>query len=396
LLSTYIANLVFSVFNFFITDNPYSAFHAGNAGELSGVYSNTFYFNVAGILVTSVILINFLNYRCEIKTARVPLILFVGRIVFGIINGGIFLYPITYIYDFLINILVLSLVINSSKNYDYKNEIKYIFIFSIITFFLGVLLALINPNIWGFLPFEFSRDARGEVTLAYVTGSIITLPSLLVSNYKIKKFTRFIIYLLLIIIVASTATRTALLQLIIPLFIFLVLSPRSKNKLFFITIFLLTIIYYFDLIYNYFIAFGSFGPDAIDLILNGRLELWNYYYNQFLNSPLFGCGANLINSKNYDSIAVSEIGLLRILAQDGIFIALIQVYIVICAAIQSIKSVKSNYSDEYNLFASYIVLSLIPFYIFQDYSRILNISDFIFWFFIYYQYIIFIRKKSHE
>ena len=193
----YYVYIIFMGMNFFLTPNPFSALHSGRAGHGSDFFSDSFFIIPAYIVLTSICIVQILEYK--FTYSRRVLIACFFMILSGVITGVIFTETITYLYNIIIIIGVSSLALlhytNLEKyNSDYVKISKHLTIFMII----GVILALVFPNRYGWLPFEFSRESRGEVTLWNVMGifSIFPAISIIIFN-KYKKINAIIVSLIM-------------------------------------------------------------------------------------------------------------------------------------------------------------------------------------------------------
>jgi len=381
-------NVIFAVINFFISANPYAGFHGGNAGEDSGIYASSLYLNISGIMLMSLIVLTIFKKKYKFKLYFTSLIYCLLLLLTGIFNDGLKTHLITYIYDVLVFILTFSIagndIVKGNNNYD----INLLFKITFTLYIFGCIFAIINPNVWGYLPFEFSRETRGENTLAYLTGSMIILPVLIISNYKSNIFIRFFAFLILLIITLSTSTRTALIVIFFPVIVYLLLQKNCTYLKRFWYVFIFLGVYLLKFLISFFIYDSPIaGLSSLEYSFSGRLELWDYLWNSLNNSPIIGSGAFLISKIDREIIAKSEVGLLVTAAEHGVIIALIKLYIVLVALYKSFRTIMNVSLNEYALFTSYITIVLFPFFLFQDYSRIMNISDFIFWYSVFYQYL---------
>jgi len=128
------------------------------------------------------------------------------------------------------------------------------------------------------------------------------------------------------------------------------------------------------------------NQSVLESTLTGRLDLWAYYWNAFLEHPWLGGGAFLLErASNYGGIAKSEIGVLKTAAEYGLPVALLQLTAVGTALYGSIKELMQRSGCEMDDFTALLVLALTPNFILQDHARVLNFTDILFWYSVFWQ-----------
>lgn len=365
--------------NFFLTPNPFSAAHSGRAGLGT---SDSFFITPAYIVLLSLFL-PLIVQRKIILDYKMIIAVFL-LILSGIYTEAILSNSKTYVYNILSFLTVGSLAVVSFINRGI-GEFNVLKLAKTLTFILvfGILLAVIFPLRYGYLPFEFSRVTRGEITFWNITGVLILYPTVAILAYKKHKVKIFIVIsLLMTLIILSTATRAHVVMSLLPFIIVLFLNAKPVYKLL-VTIFTLPVL---PLFHRPIIAFFS-GQNAnysYD-ITNGRFELWSYHFEAFLASPLFGNGAFFKErAGNYFGLAQSEIGPLLWLSENGILFGSVMVIFLIKAihiALRLLKKGKGITDTEF--FFSVVFLSMLP-NIVQTFGRVLNVEDLIFWFSVFY------------
>lgn len=387
--NTVLVNLLFTVImlmslNFFLTQNPFSALHSGEVGFVQGA-STSFFLAPAYIILFSILIMVF-KYRNIMIDYKVVIILCVF-ILSGIITNSIFQQPQTYLYNITSFSLLLSLAISSYK-VDNRSEIKSLGkIIKVMSFLLivGIVLAILFPYKYGILPFEFSRVTRGEVTYWNVTGLIVLYPILSIISYR-KLNLKYPIFLslIMILIIISTASRGQIVLSTLPFIIYFIFVSKPIVKIFSSILISALLIFFSKKIFNYFTDVSTNSSQQIDFT-NGRLVLWEYHWQYFINNFLIGAGPAFINKMNdYFGRADSEIGILMWFSEYGIVYGITMCIFVIKALITSISLImKGKDIKDVELLVSLIFLSMLPNLV-QSYARILTIDDMIFWFSIFY------------
>lgn len=388
LLSTYYIYLILMTINFFLTKNPYSAYHSGSIGNKSKIISKYFFISPAYLILLAALIVFFMNIRKEnvykVFVGKIYLLLLlIFLIISGIITNVIFFKVQTYMYDivmiFLVVILAYSDVKNKKKFYNIDG-IKKILKISIFVFILGIVLAFLKPNIYGILSIKYSRIYRGEITYWLVSGLPLIFPTLLLLSYEKTRYKILIVlYSVYVIIIFFTGARALLISSLIPFLVYFYI--KNKNMRF---LFLLLIPIIISMSKKY--IFLDYGLDNLDKILNGRFDLWKYHFEAFLSSPILGNGAFLLErSQNYKGIAKSEIGILKWFSENGIVFGSFMVFLSLRAIkkviIYSIKNYEKIKMMDKILFIIYLSIFL---NILENYSRILKFDDFLFWYITFY------------
>ncbi|WP_070328414.1 hypothetical protein [Exiguobacterium aurantiacum] len=385
--SFYFTYAFLMIVNFFLTPNPYAALHSGKAGYQSLVHSTSFFINPAIILLISLLIVWSIVDKKAIFDIRILLLISLMWIS-SLYNNLIVSSFTTLAYDSIVFLLVSIFALNLQKNKDgqnftFKTLNKVLIIITFIVI-LGFILTLLKPNVYGYLPFEFSRLSRGEVTLWNITSVFLiytTLSIIAYRKFKIKVYL-FISFFILIII-ASTMTRSLILLTVLPFLIYVFFLSKPIVKALFVLLSILFISIIFKIGITNFLMTGldSAGNFSLEIFLNGRLELWSFHFNEFWKSPFLGNGVGFMKESFYSADAVSEVGLLLFFSEKGLFYGLLISYFLLTALFRSIKilSGKSNSnSTDLQLFMAIIFLTMLPNFL-QDYGRILNIEDAIFW-----------------
>ena len=376
-----------------LTPSPYSALHSGKVGMY--VNSTTFTLNPAFLLLFSVIVVYLIDFHKSKYTIKLNVGWLFAFIILlsGIINSRLFESAKTYVYDLLVILFVCYLSIrdgdiqrnNTSQfDYDYK-AMSYIMMALMM---IGLILVYLASGKYGIIYFEFSRKSRGEVTI----WSLFSVPVFLVifscinDLLKNKSKLLFIITIISVIITLSTATRTQALLFMICLFVTWLEQDFNVKKLFGFGAFLCIVIFGFDIISDFFLLNqSSINSNTVSVILNGRFGLWEYYWNLFVTHPIIGYGPVSISYEMGRLLgATSEIGILKNATTYGIFFVIVEIYVVLKALRNSMIIIKSKeqfkYYDQMIVFLFWCCFPLII----QQHARILNYSDFIFWYSSFY------------
>ncbi|WP_141502204.1 O-antigen ligase family protein [Paenibacillus luteus] len=379
----YFAFVSMMILNFFLTANPFSALHSGKAGLNHNIISDKFFIVPAYlVLISLIILLIYVNkIVLDYKFTVAMCILLVS----GLYTQGLFTNLVTYVYNFLTFSLVASLALTMYKLDDNDEIINLKKIANILTVFLfaGILLALMFPNRYGFLPFEFSRQSRGEVTLWNVTGIFTLYPTIAIlafRKYKIKYY--IILSLIMTLIVLSTSTRAHVVITLLPFFIVILFNIKIIYKMILISFFVVFTLFFRE---NILVFIMGSNVNYSSDITNGRLELWQYHWEYILRNPLFGAGASFSERiGDYTGRAVSEIGALAWFSENGIIFGSILMLIIVTAAFRSVRLLlKGKNTTDIEMFFSLIMLSMFPNLI-QSYGRILSLEDMIFWFSVFF------------
>lgn len=404
---SYLSNVIYLLFfvfsvNFFCTNNPYMAYHSGRAGYGSLYQSDHFIINPAYLLITVLVII-FLKLIINRKflISKIGIVFTAISITICFINGSISNAYITVIYNSVSVIIVSSLAMNISQNYNLQpsKQNDYFELYKIINLLLliGIIAAILFRERYGKVNMDFSRISRGEITYWLVLGLHIwsTVISLTVFYFRKK-----IVYLIPIGVAGlfqlAFANRIALIVIIVPSLIYIIfLTNSSKKMILFTILFALSIINYNHIIF--FISGGNSIDDSAS-ILNGRDELWEFYYNSFINHPFIGAGLNLSGSSDYTGGAFSEIGVLKLFGEYGVVIGSFQLIILVYAlfkAFNILKNIKgTNKCRPADLIMIFFYSSCFIPFILESHSRILNLVDFYAWLSLYY--ILHRDKKDYQ
>ncbi|MDO5689928.1 MAG: hypothetical protein Q4G61_06745 [Tissierellia bacterium] len=393
---TYTIMSALMLLNFFLTPNPYSAFHSGRAATGADVISYKFFITPAFLVILTLLIIILLQRKLLI--CRITILYSVILIITGLINGGLLSSPITYIYNIIVWILLVSVVLlqvhkdNQDALIDEKicarrtSEFSARFIgFLSFLLVLGFAIASFFPKKYGLLTYDFSRIVRGEVTLWSVFGLFTLFPVYsLYINYQFDKKRYLLISCIIPIIALSVANRTDFILSILPFMI--ILSMRVVRR-FGTAVSLLVSIQILIII---IVSIRIISIDqSIDwaAMSTGRTNLWSTHWEVFISSPLIGIGP--FDAQLYSNIRLmgnSEVGFLRWFSENGIFIGSFLVIILAIATKNSLKELVNGYNTSRYFIPSLIVLSLLP-NVVQSHGRILDIKDMLFWFNILYMYL---------
>lgn len=385
LLVLVIAGTLMASVNFFLTPNPYAALHSGRVAYDAPVHSQSFVIqsNLLTMFALTVAYIYTFRKNAVIPLAPLPFIVVI--IVSGLASGVIISRPITYLYDAISFVLVAALARHDVRGDFPDKGLKVLFWFSLTTFLAAVILAHLQPKVWGFLPFEFSRESRGEATLAVMTGILLLIPSLALSFKSIRPFWRTAAYIVTVVIIASTATRSYMIMSWLPLIFFIVFRYKGLNR-FVLAFFIVAIIAIFVLMAKDIFILSFNGQSVLESTLTGRWDLWVYYWNALWDAPILGNGSFLLErALDYDGIANSEIGLLKTAAEQGMVAAGLQLAAVLFACRSALLAIRKRSSSEIDVFTGLLVLSMTPNFILQDHARVLAFADAFFWYSVFFQ-----------
>ncbi len=390
-------SVLFTVFsigfllNFFLTPNPYSANHSGDAARWADVHSITWVLHAGMFMALAILSALFLRGRRI--SLRKPALLFLVMISMwmlasGIVSTAIWIFPHTYVFITFTFVGVAIVGFNDVKKTCEFNGRRF-FQLVLVLYAIGVLMAIVRPGIWGWVPFQFSRAVRGEITLA----SILALPLLLGTGFvafkRSRTFVLGLVTVLLMVVEFSFVTRRTMWLISFPFFIgtvffvireYLIPSHLRKVSVVFVT-------GGFVLVFLC-IALGVvfvLGQDDLIVFLNARLTLWHWHWSLFLQEPFWGSGVfPLLRFPGYSGSADSEVGVLAAFSQFGIGFGLFQVGLVFRAIIRSVSTWLYRTDNEFDKFSGLVVLTMVPVWVFGGSWRILNAYDLVFWYCVFY------------
>jgi len=388
-----IASYVLYSIDFFMTKNPYTAYHGGQALFDVVDRSTTFKFNTAYILIiTLVFALIFVIIKNNYKIILCKEMIFIVIIIVSsIMNGSFEISASSTIYN-IISILVTMLLAQyenrKSEISDLSiNKLRSLWKITIFLLIFGAIIAIWRPYVYGYFQLAFSRSTRGDLTFWTLLGLNIwtNVISIVLLQYT-SKIKYLLPILILMFIQFGFSNRAALITLVIPFSIYLISNKKKNSKIIIIIFVLFLFIAGNSIIYNFFF-FGK--GNAIDTVLTGRLALWEFYLNSFLQHPFFGAGVNLSTSSLYTGYALSEIGVLKWFGEYGIFAGLFLVFLMIKAFIYALKII-FKFSNNINsicifdLMMSYFYVGTFIMMLVEAYSRILTFTDFFVWFSMFY------------
>ena len=372
---------VLMLINCILTGSPYSAWHSGRVGAYAS--SIVFTFNIAYVLLFSVVIV-FMLKGCHTYIRNNAYLLCGICIITGFFNRQIFKYTNTYMFDVLMIFLISNLALNdvvSAKKQLRNIEFRFISRIIIFSLLFGLILTLLGGGKYGYLPFDFTRSSRGEVTW----WVILFLPVLSCIITVIKKMNNEKIVILSVlasitfIIVLSTSSRTIILLYMVVVAMYVFSQKLSAKKLMFIVIGFIGVLLLWSKIWGFFTLGGS---NSVEVVLNGRFGLWKVYWKCFLQNPILGYGPGVYVDKSIG--ASSEIGLLKDITHYGILFGIVLLIIIVRGIISSIRIVRNYHRfSRYDIFIALInIVSVITFI--QQHARIFQFSDYLCWYSIFY------------
>lgn len=380
--------IVYSFFMFIdcvLTGSPYSAWHSGKVGAYAS--STVFRFNIAYVLLISVV-ITFILKGLRIYKRNVAYLLCLIIWLSGVINGKIFNNFNTYFFDSLMIFIVSNLAYaDITYNYDDDQNVEFNSISKIIaiSFIMGLLLTIFGKGKYGYLPFDFTRSSRGEVTW----WVILFIPVLLCIVTTIKKIWNekaglfLSLSVIAIVVVLSTSSRTQILLFMVVLLLFFISQRLSVKKLFFVVCGLFLISVLWSRIWGFF-TLGS--DNSLETILNGRYGLWQVYWEAFKSNPIIGYGTDVYVDSSVG--ASSEIGILKDITHYGISFGIVFVWFVVKGIRNAYRVIRNNTSfNKRDIFVAFLFfVSVVT--LMQQHARILQFSDYLCWYAIFYMAII--------
>lgn len=376
------------IINFFLTGNPYAARHSGGSAKWVEVYSTQWTLHTGVLMILSMITAIVLKVR---RLPVKPLIIFIGigiwMLASGFYSGALWSFPATYFFNIAAFLAISIIAFNDTR----QQRLFYgrpFFLVVLFLYFLGIILSLMRPGIWGWIPLSFTRSVRGEVVLA----SITSLPLLLTAGFVAFKETRTIIIFLIVvcfsIVEFSFMTRTTQWMIVFPLSIHLLFNVFQKrikkkvtSKIIINSVFISYFSAFFLCIYSYLYFLR---PDEFEIFLNGRLGLWHWHWNLFMENPFWGVGVFPEQPFYYNGKAISEIGLLAAFSQYGLPFGIFQLVVVIGAIKRGIVSLLDENSSQLAKLSGLIVITMFPIWLLGGSWRILNAQDLLFWYSVFF------------
>ena len=377
-----------TLLNFVLTESPYSALHSGrtNVG-----LSESFYLNPAYLLI-GVLLVVFI-YKKDHSINRFGIALSILILITLILN---FKYSDinSYFYDIISIVLVASIAAQDAKNdraeilesrCDYDLLKKATLYFVIIGF---LLVGFANGNC-GYLWLEMSRDNRGEITMWIMLNLPIFLLSLSLIDKIVDNNSKLLLLAFIVMIINILGgSRTPLMTSAVCLFFFFYSRIKNKKVVAFLLLIMLLLLSSSSYLKNIFFL----GNDTIDAsnisdVLNGRYELWWYYWNVFVDNWLFGTGPNILTEQDIAYLgASSEIGILKTATSYGVLFASIEIYIIIVGIKKTFQIFRNpKIYSKYTILVCFLFVSS-SILIVQQHARIQNFLNFIFWYSMFYIY----------
>ena len=377
---------------FFLTENPFSAIHSGRAVYDSVYKSDVWTINTAYsmfLILVFVTALSFLYHR-KLTVYKFELLFVSVLLVISIFNGSTFNNTRSTIFN-LLSILCVFRLVNIQLSVNDEGSIAPVVkLWKLVTALLvfGIILAIAQPNRYGLFNLGFSRITRGELTYWLLLGLHIwgiTL-SLVVYTYC-RKMSCWVVIGLIIFTQVAFANRMGLIIVCMPVLFYLFFMTKTNKKIVIVIAVIVFTYSQWDSIMGIFTA----GNDISNIsgILNGRDKLWMFYTEKILEHPLIGGGLNLSSSDSYTGGAFSEIGVLKIFGEYGIFVGCLQLSAIILGFVKAIKMLMNtgksmNDTSPVDLTMSFFVIANFFPFIMESYARILSFTDLFAWFSLYY------------
>lgn len=370
--------------NFILTPNPYQAHHSGRAAPWATVQSEAWTLHVGVLLAISLAIP--LSKGVLRQKKRALFLLSMIAIIVGLSSvASSSLEP--YWESYLLVIFTFSAVTliaakDGAQRASFSGK-RLLHVF-IALYVFGILLSLARPGVWGWVPLEFSRQTRGEVTLA----SLIGLPLLISTAYASFKRARGIFVTvavgLVFFIEWSFVTKKTIWMTVSPIFISFIffllrekMVPKGKRR---VAVLVLYLAFFFGAAALLSAVLLYVPEKELAEFLNHRMALWIFHWQTFLDNPFFGAGMFATLRLGYDGVAQSEIGALATFSQFGVVFGGMQVALVSIAVFRSMESLMDREEEEYGRFVGLIVLTATPLYLLEDGSRIGNVYGLVFWY----------------
>lgn len=392
-----IAFVILILFDCLITPSAYSALHSGRVGSYAS--STTFTLNPAYILLLCALVAFFTDLHIYKKNIGYGLCITI--LLTGLLNRSLLTDTNAYLFD-AISIFTVSTIAMSDalrKNSGmidggggeniYDIDFQVISKIILVLFVIGLALVYIAPGRFGVLYFQFTRSARGEVTIwsMFFVSVLLLIIAIIKTSKKEKAKLYWIIAIAACIITISTSNRTLVLLYLICIFLAWIEQRFDIKKMIGLIAIGIVAFVGYEHISDFFLLGQQQVTGSLGTVLNGRLGLWQYYWELFISHPIIGYGQVSISEQLSSTLgASSEIGILKSATNYGIIFAIIELYVIIRAIINSITVIKnSNNYDSFDHMMTFLFWCSFPLII-QQHARILNFSSFIFWYTSFYMY----------
>lgn len=394
-------NILFLLFflntiNFFLTSNPYRAIHSGRTAYESAYTGSSFWISPAYIVlgVSMICAVWLLIKNRSILIDKIHLTFSFSFVIASLINGSVFSSPVSFLYNLLMYIITFVLASTIAVFHETENTIndESIIRFNNIILLLvaiGILFAYIQRDRYGVINFGFSRRTRGEITYWLFLGlHVIAIASSLTAYVKYRLIKYLVPAAIVLLFQLAFANRMGIVYIVVPLFVYLLFGTKaSKRILVLIVVVFLVLVFWEELLALMGIETGI--STSYVSFMNGRSVLWGYCLDELKKHLFFGAGLNITSQASYTGGAVSEVGLLKLFAENGVFVGILHVLMLgigIYHAVNVIRLSKMKEMDTLDLFCAFYIISCFIPIIFESHSRILNITDFLAWFSMYYMY----------
>ena len=391
------ASFLLNTLNFFATNNPYRAYHSGRTAYES-IYTGSNYWIAPIYILLALILLNFLKL-CIIKhniiIDRFHVLFLTCFIVASVVNGSVissfkslFLNLILYITIFEFSYFVADI-----SNYRDSSAVGLAIRLNNIVLFLvifGVVFALIQRNRYGVVNFDFSRTTRGEITYwVYLGLHVLATPSSLTA-FTIRRRIRDLFPMVIVALFQlAFVNRMGIIYIVVPV-LFYCFHMTNTNKRFIVLFGIVLALLFLGPEMSKALQVYIGRPTNYISLLNGRDVLWSFYYTLLKKYPLFGAGQNAVSNFVYTGTAISEVGLLKIFAENGVVVGVIHIVFLGLGFLQAnslIRNSRNNsYYDTIGLLCSYYLISCLIAIVIESHATILNITDFMAWFCLYFLY----------
>lgn len=392
---TLIISAILSTINFFLTPNPYSAYHSGRTALDSIYVSNSFFIPINYIIFITliiVIIVVIIEKNGKIKIYRPVIYLLFFSTISLIITHSIFITFQQYFFNIITILSTALLVSNDNSNILESNYlISKLWIILSILFIFGLIIAILGYNRYGLITLSFSRTIRGEITYWNVIGFISLFISI---SFILYEKTKKIIYLLPPIINLfvhlATYSRMETIKAVIPFVIYFFLRIKGKRKYFIYLLIIILAPFLIQISYNFITLYGVstsyWTTNKVTLLFSSRNILWKHYINGFLEHPIWGTGLNYQLSSSYTGIAVSEISILKWFTEQGVFTGGTLLFIMIRAFKKALHFLQNKLSNNYELVMAYIFCINFISTLLEANSRILSFYSFAVWYAMFYLY----------
>jgi hypothetical protein len=379
---------ILGLINCYLTPNPYSATHSGNAGRAAAVISESWAISPAWLIAAAMSSVALFTVR---TTSRdLPLVAaFIVMWLSGVSTESYVPQLVTYIYEPVVFLMCASLAYRDAHGELKRNWENRLLPVVIILMLFGASMSFFRPETFGHFG-DFTREKRGEVTVWLATGVVVFVgPLMVLGVYKARNwYTKYIWWAPLcgwLLVTLLEHNRGAVVFVIVGMLGISYILKSGLGKVTVILVALLGAVFAGPLLLDYILI----GHGWDEFFEDSRIKLWEINLNLFRDNVLFGIGPIRMEQALLDSPARSEIGMLRWFSNYGVVFGGVMTYVTfrgVWGAIRLLGCVNKARNEIRSLdvvCAVTVLLSILE-HVFSNYSRILDFHSFAYWYSLLY------------